>query len=778
MLHKNMQWRLSPLNIALLYTLIGGLWILLPGQLLAKIFGEPTTFRRLEALNHGIFIIITAWILYFLIHHSEAAVKRRQNWLRRSNRALKALSECNHNLIRATDELELMRDICRTFVEVGGYRLAWVGIAEHNNAKNIRPVAQWGDTTGYLNNLKVSWSENDITGMGPTGTAIRTCLPVVVQNIETDPKWDMWRKEALKQGFLSSISLPLLNVGHAFGALVIFASERGSFDSEEVKLLEDLANNLSYGIATLQMNADRKKTEKELHLLASVIDQANEGIILLDSKGFIQYVNPSVQAITSYSPSEMIGKTIKHYEKDVQNKDFYESIGAALSRNASQTFHYLYTGIDGSLFEIDTTSWPVSDHTQALSSYAVLIRDTTREVHLERQLRLAQKMEAIATLAGGIAHDFNNNLASIITCTEMARDDVSEGTPTRELLDVVLKAGYRGRNLVKQILTISCQGEQERQPVHAELIVDECLKLLRASFPKSIEIKLNVEENIGLVMADPTQIHQIIVNLCTNASYAMREKGGILDINLANIDLSAAAAAEFQNLNEGRYLRITVKDTGHGMDNETMERIFDPFFTTKGHVEGTGLGLSVIHGIVKNHKGAISVSSKPGHGATFNVLLPRIDTNNYSIITSTPHLVPTGTERILLVDDEQDLVLAEQRMMQRLGYEVIVQTNGQKAYELFCEQPERFDLVITDQTMPIMTGTELAQKIHAYRPDLPIILITGLGNTNVGISTNSDDQSSLGILELIHKPIGQAELARIVRRILDKRSLNSENING
>jgi PAS domain S-box-containing protein len=767
MLKKNIQWRLSPLNIALLYILIGGLWILLPGQLLTSLFGEMKTFRRLDTLNHGVFIIITAWILYFLIYHSEAAIKRRQNWLKRSNRALKAFSECNHTLIRATDELELMRDICRTFVEVGGYKLAWVGIAEHNEKKSIRPVAQWGDNSGYLSNLQVSWSELDSCGMGPTGTAIRSSKPVVVQNIQTDPRWALWKTAAINQGFLSSISLPLLHEGRSFAALVILAGEIEAFDSEEVKFLEDLANNLSYGIATLQMDAERKRTETKLHLLASVIEQANEGIILINSEGIIQYVNPSIQAITGYPPSEMVGRYIKYFEEEPHNKEFYESISDALSRNASQTLHYLYTGADGSLFEIDTTSWPVSDQNKVLSSYAVLIRDTTREVQLERQLRLAQKMEAIATLAGGIAHDFNNNLASIITCTEMARDDIPEGTSTRELLDVVLKAGYRGRNLVKQILTISCRGEQEQQPVQVELILDECLKLLRASFPTSIEIEISVDEKLGMVLADPTQIHQIIVNLCTNAAYAMRTTGGILTINLQNIDLDAVTAKDYQNIQPGQYLRITVKDTGHGIDSKTIEKIFDPFFTTKGHLEGTGLGLSVIHGIVKNHKGIITVSSKPGQGATFQVLLPRIDTAANKSIAIEQTVIPTGSERILFIDDEKELAIAEQRMLQRLGYEVTVHTEAQKALDTFYSQPDSFDLVITDQTMPVIKGTELAATIHSIKPSLPIILITGLGTTG-GELLNSDNQNKLGIREIVYKPIGQIEFAETIRRVLDQ----------
>jgi CheY-like chemotaxis protein len=375
-------------------------------------------------------------------------------------------------------------------------------------------------------------------------------------------------------------------------------------------------------------------------------------------------------------------------------------------------------------------------------------------------------MEAIATLAGGIAHDFNNNLASIITCAEMARDDVPEDSPTRELLDVVLKSGYRGRNLVKQILTFSCQGEQERQPVQVELIVHECLRILRASFPASIEIHYAMADRLGMVLADPTQIHQIIMNLCTNAGHAMREKGGALEISLDNADFDGVAGSGFPDLPPGHYLRLTVKDTGHGMDRATMERIFDPFFTTKGHTEGTGLGLSVIHGIVKKHDGAIYVNSEPGKGATFQVVLPRIEGPGENAYEESQSPAKHGQERILLVDDEQALVFAGKKMLERLGYDVVATTDSRDALELFRAAPDRFDLIITDQAMPGMNGTELARELTGIRADIPIILCTGFGHDLNG-TLSSAERERAGIRELALKPLDRAELAGVIRRVLD-----------
>jgi PAS domain S-box-containing protein len=589
----------------------------------------------------------------------------------------------------------------------------------------------------------------------------------VAQHILTDPRWEPWRERALRFGYASSISLPLFIEGRVFGALVILAGEPGAFDRDEMKFLEELAENLAYGIATLRMNAERKRAEKERKLLASVVEQAMEGIILFDSDGKIQYANPAIETITGYLPGEMIGRNSRVPEGEVRNREFYEAIWDTLSLEEGRSCHFTYNGKDGAQYEIDSTIWSVADSSGNVGNYAALIRDVTREVQLERQLRLAQKMEAIATLAGGIAHDFNNNLASIITCTEMARDDVPEESPVRELLDVVLKAGYRGRNLVKQILTISCQGEQEKQPVQVELIVEECIKLLRASFPASIEIRQHFADRLGVVLADPTQIHQIIVNLCTNAAYAMRENGGLLEIKVANVDLDAGAASDFQDLQAGSYLLLTVKDTGHGMTPEVMERIFDPFFTTKGKTGGTGLGLSVIHGIVKNHRGTITVDSKPGEGATFQVYLPRIDSAGAVAQGQVPLLAPKGNERILFVDDEEDVAFAGKRILERLGYEVIAEKDSQYALELFRATPQRFDLVFTDQTMPNMTGTELTREILRIRPDIPVVLCTGLGPASSGAITR-EEKTALGIRELVHKPLDQSEMARIIRRALDK----------
>ncbi|HEY6837930.1 MAG TPA: GAF domain-containing protein, partial [Geobacteraceae bacterium] len=603
MLRKKLAIELTPLNIAIFYACVGGIWLLLfLSRVMTGFFRDPASARALE-VNTSVFILVTAWLLYFLIRKSQFDMKQRKEALTRLNRSLRAYSECHQALIRAHDEVQLMQEVCRTIVEAGGYRVAWVGLAENDEGMSIRPVVQWGDEKGYVKNLRVSWANID-RGRGPTGVAIRSGQPVVAQYIEFDPKWELWRAEALEHGFLSSISVPLVDEGRAFAALVIYAGETDAFDVDEVKLLSELADDLSYGITTLRTAIQRKSAEKECMLLASVIEQAKEGIFLFDGEGVIKYVNPAVEAITGRPPQAMINHNINTLEYQEYNRIFYEAIMKAISRGEENAGRFFYKRKDGVMLEIDVNIWSVSDVSGNVISYAALARDITHEMQLERQLRQAQRMEAIGTLAGGISHDFNNTLASVITCAEMALDEVPPGSPLQELLDVILKSGLRGKNLARQILTFSRQVEQERQEVQVEMIVNESLKLLRASLPASIEIRLNRGHDLRRVVADPTQIHQIVMNLCTNAVHAMRgQPHGVLEIWLDNVDVGLVPpiAVGFGTLAPGVYLRLTVKDSGHGMDEKTKERIFDPFFTTKSQAEGTGLGLSVIHGIVTNH---------------------------------------------------------------------------------------------------------------------------------------------------------------------------------
>lgn len=750
--------KLTPFNIALAYAYVGGILFFFSTHALSYLFIDPIAHQRIEILNYWLFILISAVLLYLLIRSSERSLTRAHRSLERVSRALKTRSECTQAMLRAPSEQVLMQQTCRLIVEEGGYLMAWVGLREQDEAQTVRPAAQWGFEDGYLDTARISWGDNE-WGQGPTATAIRSGQLSQAQHDGA------WRQEARKRGYAATIAMPLLDGGECVGALAIYAREDEVFDADEVELLQALADDLAYGILTQRLRMEKEQAKQERQQLAKILEQGTEGVLTFDPQGIIRYVNPAFERNSGCPKENLIGHSLQSLHREGRNRAFYQAALEALSRQEARTDHLLNVRRDGSQYEIISRVTPIFDPVGAITGYAVVVRDVTHEVLLERQLRQAQKMEVIATLSGGIAHDFNNILASIITCSELALDDVPLNSPQRKLLEVIHRGGQRGRELVRQIRSLSRQNEQEKKPVNMQAVLEECVKLLRPSFPASIEIRCKVLPGLGQVMADPTQMHQVLINLCTNAAHAMAEKGGVLEISLANLDLDLRAAATFPELKAGPYLRLTVKDSGQGMPVEVQEHIFDPFFTTKGQGEGTGLGLSVVHGIIKHHSGTIVVSSEVGKGSMFQVYLPRIPGLAQALQADAPLPAVSGGGRILFVDDEEDIVFSGENMLTRLGYEVVSSRSAQEALALFRRQPEHYDLVITDLTMPQMSGDQLADELVRLRPDIPIILCTGFG-PGFRSALSSLEMRSEGIREVVMKPFDRTDMAAAIRRAL------------
>ena len=415
----------------------------------------------------------------------------------------------------------------------------------------------------------------------------------------------------------------------------------------------------------------------------------------------------------------------------------------------------------------DNRSYHVSSspivHGDGTISKMTVLRDTTDLKKLETQLQQAQKMEAIGTLAGGIAHDFNNILGGIIGYAELAKMKAPEGSNVIAYLDKMINSSDRAADLIKQILTLSRQHKQKQRPVQVKHIIKETLSLLRATLPTTIEIRKDLAKDACVVNADPTQMHQVIMNLATNAGHAMQDDGGVLEVTLANVKLDDLSAEKHLDLTAGSYLRLTVSDTGHGMTSEIMERIFDPYFTTKDTGEGTGLGLSVAHGIVKTHGGTITVYSEPEKGTTFHVYLPLIlDEEREEKESEEP--LPTGSERILFIDDEEVLLEIGSQILEQLGYEVVPEKNSMQALVLFRAEPDKFDLVITDMTMPHMTGDKLARELMTIRPNIPVILCTGHSRL-----VSEEKAQEIGIKAFVMKPLVMRNLAETVRKVLDEK---------
>ena len=382
----------------------------------------------------------------------------------------------------------------------------------------------------------------------------------------------------------------------------------------------------------------------------------------------------------------------------------------------------------------------------------------------EKELIQAQKMEAIGTLAGGIAHDFNNILTAVVGYAELGlHKKLIEQGKTEYILTQILTAGNRAKDLVKHILTFSRQRDEERIPVRLSSIIKEALKLLCVGLPRQVQIQENIQAAADMVFADPTQLHQIIMNLCTNAAQAMKEKGGILEVALDEVHIDPASRDQFPDLAPGEYLKLTVRDTGAGIDPKVIGRIFDPFFTTKPLGEGTGMGLSVVHGIVKSYGGKILVSGELGKGTAFSVLLPRFEEKAYNEAKKQEPAILKGSEQILFIDDEDTSVEVVKEMLEEMGYSVVSTTNVLEALDLFNENPDRFDLVITDKNMPSMTGFDFGREILRIKPDVPVILCTGYMDLY-----DMDKAKELGFRDVIKKPLQMLAMAEAIRGVLDK----------
>jgi PAS domain S-box-containing protein len=515
-------------------------------------------------------------------------------------------------------------------------------------------------------------------------------------------------------------------------------------------------------IELCQNVAERRRAETERIRLTTAIEQAAEAIFVMDRDWTVQYANPAFGAMTGYAGDESVRLDADILRGGAHDAAYYRDIMETNERGENWQGRLITRKKDGTPYRAELTLSPVRDRSGSIANYVAVLRDVTHEEELEAHLRQAQKMEAIGTLAGGIAHDFNNILYAILGYADLAKVAVPDEGEVAEYLGEIEKAGYRARDLVARILTFSRQTEQERKPVRVQSVLKEAMELLRGSLPSTIEIRGHVDHGCGLVMADPTQVHQVVMNLCTNAYHSMRKDGGTLEISLKEVLVDHSAAAAHADLEPGWYARLTVGDTGHGMDADTLKHIFEPYFTTKPVGEGTGMGLATVHGIVRSYDGAVVVHSTRGEGTTFELFLP-LHIQDVRPAESSAE-VPgecRGKERILFVDDEAPVADIAQALLQQLGYRVVSRTSSVEALEAFRADPEGFDIVITDQTMPNMTGTHLACELMRIRPGIPIILCTGYSE-----SVSRSQALSMGIREYVMKPIVAKDLAKTIRQVL------------
>jgi PAS domain S-box-containing protein len=497
-------------------------------------------------------------------------------------------------------------------------------------------------------------------------------------------------------------------------------------------------------------------SEEKYRLL---VENANDAIFVTQDDR-IKFANSKTARLIGYGPSELMDRPFAELiHPDDRSLMLSRPSEPLYGNHPPSRYSFRIVDATGRMLWIDLNTVEIEWE----GGFATLnfARDITRQKQLEAQLRNAQKMEAIGTLAGGIAHDFNNILSAIIGYTDLTSLILPADDPARSSLNEVMNAAQRAKELVYRILTFSRTHEQEQRPVRMDQIIQEALKLLRPSLPATIEIEQQIECQ-GTILADPTQMHQVIVNLCTNAYQAMEEEGGLLKVSLVEVKFRSEDLAEHLKLDTGNHIKLTISDSGHGMNEQTLQRIFDPYFTTKENDKGTGLGLAVVYGIVSAHKGAIQVSSALGKGSMFEVFFPCIQyAPAHEPITKQPPL--RGDESILFVDDEVALVRLATKLLEKSGYRVVGQNNPLEALELFKSDPNQFDLVITDMTMPYMTGNQLVKALQDIRPDVPIIMCTGYSE-----KISSEKAKIMGIRAFLRKPMSYNDLTKIVRQAIDQ----------
>ncbi|HWR02041.1 MAG TPA: PAS domain S-box protein [Chlorobaculum sp.] len=823
---------------------------------------------------------------------------KTETQLHKLNRSLLAINNCNQALLRASNEKELLNDICRTVVEIGGYRMAWVGYAQDDPEKSVTPVACAGIEDGYLETLNITWEDTE-RGRGPVGSAIRTNEPSSARDMLKDTGFEPWRSQAVRRGYASVLSLPLKNEHRVFGALSIYSATTDTFDADETTLLTSLADNLAYGISMLQNRKAKKLAEEAMrqsearyrsifqnkYTVMLIIDPENGSIVdanpaavdfygwqrdelcrmnitqinLLPKEEVLSKIQQAYNLPCNYfvfphrraddsvrnvevvsGPITVEGKSLlytivnditerkqfqemlvegnkrMHFIMNATNTGLWENgLGPSVTTVWSDEIWQLYglephscepsyenwlntivpedrdkvreqaetamanntefnsiwrvRNTDGTIRWLMSRGTPFMETEEKVPHYVGIVIDITdrkteeeSKHQLEAQLRKAQRLESIGTLAGGVAHDFNNILTPILGYSEMGLYSLSPDNPVHDYFNEIMQAATRAQNLIGQILTFSRTQEVTPSVVSVQSVIAEAMKLLRPSIPSTITIEQVIDNTCRNILADPSQIHQIIINLCTNAFQAMEQSIGRLRIELTEIVVDSRLLKSFPKLNvDNSYVRLSISDTGTGMDEATMERIFEPFFTTKALNQGTGLGLSVVHGIVASYKGAITVDSQPGKGTSFHIYLPVINQRMESAKNVGPQLNGSNS-RILFVDDEVSSTRMMTAMLKKFGFDIQTSNSPIEAISMLKLNPGNFDLVITDLTMPEMTGKDLAAEIKRINPRIPIILMTGyekdLGDTKT--LRNS------GISKILKKPAKMAQMVSAINEVI------------
>lgn len=552
---------------------------------------------------------------------------------------------------------------------------------------------------------------------------------------------------------------PLESERQLLGVLAVFFRKSRLPSAFEKRIVDG-------AVQLIKIAVERHLDEEKLNKLLAAVEQNPTALMITDPKGVVEYANQRYSEISGYGVEEVLGKVADLLRID-EGQELPRSRLATVSAGKPWREELTSIAKTGQPYQEAVVITPIKSADGQPSHLLIMRQDiSTRKraeeerKQLESRLLQAQKMETIGTLAGGIAHDFNNMLTPILGYTEMAMAELLPESEIRGYLQHVMHASGRAKELVKQMLTFSRRDPSEKEPIKINLVVNEAIKLLRAGLPTTIHIEQRIDEDCGLVLANPTQLIQVMMNLGANAKHALRHRGGKISIDLGKAAPARVEELVSRGLPHNQYIQLTVGDTGHGITSGNMARIFEPFFTTKEAGEGTGLGLSVVHGIVVSHGGDIIVESEEELGTRFTVFLPLTleEAPNHPAIEA----ARGGAEHILLVDDEEIIAAMVKGMLERQGYRATSFTDPREAAVYFEEHHAEVDLLLTDQTMPHLTGVDLAARALALKPDLPIILVTGFSE-----NVNEENCSELGIRAFLMKPVTTLTMAKTIRQVLD-----------
>ena len=692
--------------------------------------------------------------------------KRAENELRNVNRALRLTSQCNQEMVRATDESALLQAVCRIAVEHGGYRLAWVGLAEQDEARLVRPVAQAGFEDGYLDTVNITWADTE-RGHGPTGTAIRTSQPMLTRNIPTDPAFGPWRAEAIRRGYASSIALPLLDEGRCLGALMMYAGEPDAFDPAEVELLAELANDLAYGIGALRHRTKRKRAEEALRASQERLREIFEASPNVTS--VFRMEGPDLRRTwVSANLERLFGYTVEAalqphwWSAHVHPEDLARVIidSGRILAHEHIVHEYRFLRRDGGVVWIHDEVHLLRDATGQPHEVVGAWTDITERKELETHLLRTQRLESVGRLASGIAHDLNNILSPMLMVPPLLREVVKDPV-LRNMLDLVETNAQRGSNIIKQLLTFGRGLEGERVPVQLRALVSDMSGIIRETFHKNITTRRETPPDTWLVSGDATQLHQVLMNLCVNARDAMPE-GGTLTLKLENQEFDESFARMTPGTKPGRYVCLSVTDTGQGIAPEHLDKIYDPFFTTKELGQGTGLGLSTVLGIVQSHGGFIQVHSQPGRGTQFKVYLPASETAEAQPAGQGDQSLPQGGgELVLVVDDESSVRQVTRQLLERNGYRVIEAAEGADGITQYVAHQKEVQVVVTDLAMPVMDGPAFIRVLRRMNQQVRVIAMTGY-------QSKSSLPADLGVPgeARLSKPFSGPMLLQTLQRVL------------